>query len=59
MNASSDRILSKENQINAISGWPMLALNLLGWAAAVYIFKRSLDFGLDKSSCAAKPMFIP
>lgn len=30
----------------------MLALNLLGWAAAVYVFKRSLDFGLDKSAFA-------
>jgi regulator of protease activity HflC (stomatin/prohibitin superfamily) len=49
MNASSDRILSKERPIHVFSGWPMLALNFLGWAAAIYIFKRSVDNGVDKT----------
>lgn len=49
MNASSDRILSKEHPINVFSGWPMLALNILGWAATIYIFKRCIDNGVDKS----------
>ena len=49
MNASSDRILSKERPIHVFSGWPMLALNLLGWAGAFYIFKNSVDRGGDKS----------
>lgn len=43
MNASSDRILSKENQVNVISGWPMLMLNLLGCVAVPLMFISGIN----------------
>jgi regulator of protease activity HflC (stomatin/prohibitin superfamily) len=43
MNASSDRTLSKENAVNAVSGWPMLAINLLGCVAVPFVFAAGVN----------------
>jgi regulator of protease activity HflC (stomatin/prohibitin superfamily) len=43
MNASSDRTLSKEASINVISGWPMLAINILGCVAVPFIFAAGIN----------------